>query len=324
MSNQLISLVANADQHGLRLDRILADGVQTLSRSRIKVLIEAGSATVNGVTIEDPNFRVKHESQISLQIPSPTADTPVPQSIPLDIQYEDDHLIIINKPAGLVVHPAPGNPDKTLVNALLSHCGESLKGIGGVKRPGIVHRIDKDTSGLVVAAKTEAAHSGLASQFAVHSIERRYCALVWGMPSPDSGTINGPIGRSRSNRKKMAVIKSGGKEATTHYKILKVYGLTASLIECRLETGRTHQIRVHMAHKGNSIVGDSVYGRGIKRGVGSSIAQAIKAFDRQALHASVLGFVHPVTREPIRFEAKIPKDLESLLSAFKRMVEEPP
>ena len=313
----MINLVAGADQHGLRLDRVLADGVQSLSRSRIKILIEAGSASVDGVTIEDPNFRVKQENQISLEIPAPIADTPEPQAIPLDIQYEDDHLIIVNKAAGLVVHPAPGNPDKTLVNALLAHCGQSLKGIGGVKRPGIVHRLDKNTSGLLVAAKTDAAHSGLTEQFAVHSIERCYSALVWGVPAPEAATIRSRIGRSRTNRKKMAVVKSGGKEATTHYKIQKAFGLMASLVECKLETGRTHQIRVHMAHKGNSIVGDPVYGRGIKRGVGSSISQAVKDFDRQALHASVLGFVHPITNEPMRFEVELPQDLKILIAEFE-------
>ena len=321
MSDQQITFTADADQDGLRLDRVLADQSETLSRSRIKGLIEAGLAAVDGKTIEDPNFRVKQGSKVILRVPAPTADTPEPQAIPLDIVYEDDHIVIINKPAGLVIHPAPGNPDNTLVNALLAHCGESLKGIGGVKRPGIVHRLDKGTSGLLVAAKTETAHNGLTSQFAVHSITRAYTALVWGVPAPVSGTVSAPIGRSRNNRKKMAMVKSGGKNATTHYALIEAFGLSASLIECRLETGRTHQIRVHMAHRGNSIVGDPLYGRGIRRRKEDRITHAVRTFNRQALHAGVLGFEHPITGKPLRFEAGIPEDFQTLLSAFKNLAD---
>ncbi len=317
LSEETHTLSITQDQQGRRLDRLLADEVQALSRSRIKALIESGCVSIDEKTIEDPNFRVKLGSVIRLRVPPPVSDVPVPQSIPLNVVFEDEHVIVIDKPAGLVVHPAAGNPDRTLVNALLSHCGDSLKGIGGVKRPGIVHRLDKDTSGLLVAAKTDVAHSGLTKQFSEHAIERCYSALTWGVPSPLNGTVSGAIGRSSRNRKKMAVVERGGKEAITHYRVIEALGLTASLVECRLETGRTHQIRVHMAHKGHGVVGDPLYGRGVRRGVDDTVKAALKSFGRQALHARLLGFEHPVTKEVLKFETEVPTDFAALLDAFR-------
>jgi 23S rRNA pseudouridine1911/1915/1917 synthase len=316
LSAKSMTVSIDASRHGHRLDRTLTDGMGSLSRSRIKSLIQSGCASVDDQTIEDPNFRVKQGSTIVLRIPNPTTDKPEPQALSLDIRYEDDHLIILNKPAGLVIHPAAGNPDRTLVNALLAHCGDTLSGIGGVKRPGIVHRLDKDTSGLLVAAKTEQAHHGLARQFASHNIERRYAALVWGVPSPLSGTIIGAIGRSSKNRKKMAVVTRGGKEAVTHYQVQETFGIVASMVECRLETGRTHQIRVHLSQNGNSVIGDPLYGRGLKRGIPDSVALAVKTFGRQALHAQVLGFVHPMTAEAVHFEASVPPDFQEVRKAL--------
>lgn len=317
LSEQTITVSIDQDHHGQRLDKVLAEDVQTVSRSRIKALIESGNVALDGETIKDPNFRVKQGSTVSLWIPAPITDTPLPQPIPLSIVFEDDHLIVVDKPAGLVVHPAAGNPDKTLVNALLSHCGESLQGIGGVKRPGIVHRLDKDTSGLLVAAKTDVAHQSLTAQFSEHSIERLYTALVWGVLSPLSGSISGAIGRSAKNRKKMAVVARGGKPAVTHYRVTESFGTLASLMECQLETGRTHQIRVHLAHSGHSVVGDPLYGRSIRRGTGASLTAAVKTFNRQALHAGVLGFTHPFTGRPVKFTSDVPTDLETVIAAFR-------
>lgn len=303
---------------GQRLDRVLAQSISEVSRSRIKVLIESGQVTIDGVQERDANARPRAGAELTLTIPPAVSDTPLPQKMPLDIRFEDDHMIVLNKPAGMVVHPAAGNPDSTLVNALLAHCGDSLNGIGGVRRPGIVHRLDKDTSGLLVAAKTEPAHHGLSEQFAVHSIERRYDALVWGLPSPMSGTISGPIGRSRHHRKKMAVVNFGGKDATTHYRVIQAFGLSASHVACELETGRTHQIRVHMTHLGHSLIGDQLYGRATRRGTDPIIGQAVKNFSRQALHAAALGFRHPVTGEDLLFEANPPNDFAELKKALEQ------
>ncbi|MCE9523708.1 MAG: RluA family pseudouridine synthase, partial [Alphaproteobacteria bacterium] len=242
-------------QAGDRLDRVLALAWPDLSRSRLKQLIEAGAVYSGGVKLGDADMRVKRGQSIVVDIPPAVRAEPEGQDIALTIVYEDAHLIVIDKPAGLVVHPAAGNRDGTLVNALIAHCGESLRGIGGELRPGIVHRIDKDTTGLIVAAKTEQAHRSLGKQFAAHTVERAYMALVWGCPRERAGTIDGALGRSSLNRQKMAVLRIGGKEARTHYKVIEALGATntptASLIECRLETGRTHQVRVHMAHLGH-------------------------------------------------------------------------
>lgn len=300
-----------------RFDRWLSRQLPDMSRTRLKVLIEAGAALVDGVALTDASAKVKAGMQVSLTIPDSAAPTPIAQEIPLNILYEDQDLIVLNKQAGLVVHPAPGSPDQTLVNALLQHCGEALSGIGGVKRPGIVHRLDKDTSGVMVVAKNDLAHHGLAEQFEAHSIDRAYLALVWGCPTPLSGEINGSIGRSPTNRKKMAVVGRGGKTALTRYKVLKrLLGGAVSLVECRLATGRTHQIRVHMTSIGHPLVGDSVYGGGAKSTRTKTIPPDAKArlseFHRQALHATILGFSHPRTGEHLRFEQPLPNDLADL------------
>lgn len=312
----LVDLIVAPEQAGDRADRVMADQLQGLSRSRLKALIEERRVTIDGVLLVNPSHRVKAGQSLVVDIPVPVTDTPVAQAIDLTVVYEDDQLIVIDKPAGLVVHPAPGNRDATLVNALLAHCGQSLQGIGGVRRPGIVHRIDKDTTGLIVVAKTERAHAHLSAAFADHTIERAYQAIVWGMPSPREGTIETLIGRSPVNRKKMAVVTRGGKQAITHYQVLKPLGLTAALVECRLETGRTHQIRVHMTEMGHGLVGDQTYGRtrpGRTRHLKSEAIAALAGFKRQALHAAILGFTHPVTGEALCFESPLPPDLEDLM-----------
>ena len=312
---------------GTRLDRFLADTLPALSRSRIRVLIEQGAVLhaaggETGRTITEPAKRVKPGEVFEVRVPAATDPVPQAQDIALDIRYEDDAVVVLNKPAGLVVHPAPGNPDRTLVNALIAHCGASLSGIGGVRRPGIVHRLDKDTSGLMVAAKTDAAHAGLAAQFERHEIARAYRAVVWGEMRPPRGEIAGNIGRSRGNRKKMAVVPAGGKPALTRYCSLKcLAGGAASLAECRLATGRTHQIRVHMAHIGHAVVGDPLYGRarGRLRGVADEIARtALGSFPRQALHAGLLGFRHPLTAEHMEFVSDLPPDMVQLVGCLDR------
>jgi 23S rRNA pseudouridine1911/1915/1917 synthase len=298
---------------GERLDRLLASRLATLSRSRLKRLVEEGQVSLGGATITDPSMRVKPGQSFSVDLPAPVADRPLPQAMDLAIVYEDEHLIVLDKPAGLVVHPAPGNPDRTLVNALLAHCGESLAGIGGVKRPGIVHRIDKDTSGLMVVAKTELAHQRLAADFAAHRLTRAYLAIVRGVPRVKAGRIATRIGRSRTNRKKMAVVASGGKEAITNYRVLRAFGTAAALLECRLATGRTHQIRVHLAALGHPLIGDQTYGRGRA----SALAPALQSFPRQALHAQTLGFTHPASGQYLEFSAPVPKDIEDLIRALE-------
>jgi len=311
---------------GGRLDRILADEVNALSRSRIKALMLDGQVRLNGETIKDPSYRVKLGQIIEITIPPPVAATPVPQSIPLDIVFEDDDIIVVNKAAGLVVHPGAGTPDGTLVNALLAHCGDSLSGIGGVARPGIVHRIDKDTSGVLVVAKNDAAHQSLSAQFEAHTVERTYQALVWGDVRKLAGSIEGNIARSTNNRKKMTLVKSGGREAITHYKVKKRFGppgdALVTLITCNLETGRTHQIRVHMTQFGHALVGDTLYGRPRKLGklgISDPIRVALTSFGRQALHAASLGFTHPTSQEHISFQAELPSDFSKLLDALASM-----
>jgi len=300
---------------GERLDRALAAARPELSRSRIKALIEQGHLSLGGATIKDPSQRVKPGQVFVLEIPAAVAAQPQGQAIALNIVYEDDDLIVIDKPAGMVVHPAPGNPDSTLVNALIAHCGESLSGIGGERRPGIVHRIDKDTSGLIVAAKNDAAHQKLSADFAAHHIERAYLCLVWGIPSPHAGTITGNIGRHPVDRKRMAVVSRGGKPAVTHYRVLQSFGLGASLVECRLETGRTHQIRVHMAKIGHPLIGDPTYGRPTparRARLAPAARKAAEAFPRQALHATLLGFDHPRTGEHLAWQSESPADFRAL------------
>ena len=306
--------VARADARA-RLDRLLADHVPALSRSRLKNLIETGRVSIGGATITEPGYRVKPGHVVTLVVPPPVDETPIAQAIPLQVAYEDEHLIVVDKPVGLVVHPAPGNPDRTLVNALLAHCGASLSGIGGVRRPGIVHRLDKDTSGLMVAAKHDAAHRGLSEQFATRRLSRTYRAVVWGVPRPAQGRIEGAIGRDPRNRKRMAVRMSGGKAAITHYRVLKPLDPLWSLVECRLETGRTHQIRVHMAHRGHPLVGDALYGGARRRGIDASVREVLALCPRQALHAAALSFVHPVSGAALAFESALPADMRALIEA---------
>lgn len=303
---------------GLRLDRVLASALPTLSRMRIKALIQAGLVIGECGTISEPSFRVKLGDLYVISVPPAVDPTPKGQKISLQIVYEDDDLIVVDKPAGLVVHPAPGNPDRTLVNALIHHCGDSLSGIGGVRRPGIVHRLDKETSGLIVVAKTDKTHSSLAKQFSDRSIERAYQAVVWGVPRPLTGEIEGAIGRNPRNRRKMAVVQRGGKPALTRYRVQRQVADAASIVSCRLATGRTHQIRVHMTYLGHPIVGDRLYGRARQAAGASATDRAIiRAFDRQALHAELLGFVHPVTGKQVRFQADLPVEITELISVLE-------
>lgn len=318
--------LATAEEAGWRLDRFLAQKLPDLSRSRIQALIAAGHVACGRATIGDANRRIKPGETYVVTVPPPAPAEPQGQEIPLNIVYEDDDLIVVDKPAGLVVHPAAGNLDGTLVNALIAHCGASLKGVGGVARPGIVHRLDKDTSGLLVAAKNERAMRSLAKQFAAHAVERAYHAVVWGCPRAREGLIEGQIGRNPFDRKRMGVLRGGGKEARTRYKVLERFGPPtrpfASLIECRLETGRTHQIRVHLTHLGHPLIGDSTYGRArqvprAKTEAEEAAYRAVAEFPRQALHAWLLGFHHPSLQKTLRFESPWPEDIEGLISALR-------
>jgi 23S rRNA pseudouridine1911/1915/1917 synthase len=303
-----------------RLDKVLAEALPALSRSRLKALIEAGRVTRSGAAVTDPAAKVGAGDSFTVSVPAAVPAVPSPQAIPLDVVYEDDDLIVIDKPAGLVVHPAAGNVDGTLVNALLAHCGGSLSGIGGVARPGIVHRLDKGTSGLMVAAKNDFTHRRLARALEKHHVERAYKALVWGEPSPRQGEVAGLIGRSPKNRKKMAVVKKGGKAALTRYRVLGAAGVAASLVECRLATGRTHQIRVHMAALGHPVVGDPLYGGRQDRRLAQAAALAGLdggRFDHQALHAYMIGFVHPRSGEKLMLESKLPVYFNQLISVLE-------
>jgi 23S rRNA pseudouridine1911/1915/1917 synthase len=319
-SEQPPPMTAEAEDAGERLDRFLARRLAGFSRSRLKNLIEAGQVSAGGATLSDPSHRVKPGQSYTLILPEVVAARPAGQAMDLAIVFEDGDLIVVDKPAGMVVHPAPGNPDRTLVNALIAHCGDSLSGIGGEKRPGIVHRLDKDTCGLIVAAKNDATHHALAADFAARRIERIYQAVVWGIPLPREGEIEGAIGRHPVDRKRMAVVKRGGKAALTRYRTIRALGPGASLVECRLATGRTHQIRVHLAASGHPLLGDPVYGRETaeRRARLSAAGQAALAgFRRQALHAGILGFLHPRTGERLHFESPLPTDLRTLISALE-------
>ncbi|MEX1147085.1 MAG: RluA family pseudouridine synthase [Sphingomonadales bacterium] len=318
-----------ADAAGQRLDRVLAALADDISRSRLQALIEEGFVQVGGTVEPSPKRKLRGGETIILTLPLPRPSGVQAEDIPLDIVFEDAHLLVVNKPPGLVVHPAPGTPDGTLVNALLAHCGDSLAGIGGEKRPGIVHRIDKDTSGLMVVAKSAVTHEGLGRQFHDHSITRVYTAFVWGWPNPTAGTVTGSIGRDPHNRKRMAVVTRGGKDATTHYKTIARYGAAtkpvAALVECRLETGRTHQIRVHMTAAGHALIGDPLYGRASRHAARvpreSPAGHTIAAFNRQALHAGALGFIHPVTAERLTFKAELPSDMKRLKDSLEHFQE---
>ena len=301
-------------ENKMRLDKFLALKVPEISRSRLQHLIEQGNISCDETIIADNSFKVRVGDSYQIIIPPALEANPQPENIPLDIVYEDDDLIVVNKSAGMTVHPAPGAYSGTLVNALLFHCASGLSGIGGVKRPGIVHRIDKETSGLLVVAKNDLAHQELSTQFAEHSIERTYYAFVYGIMSPLSGKIEGNIGRSKFDRKKMALLENGGKSAVTNYKTLQAFGKAASLVQCNLETGRTHQIRVHLSSSGHALIGDKVYVKNKKSEVAlpSNLKNYVNDFPRQALHAKSLGFVHPRTHEFMQFDSELPPDLAEL------------
>lgn len=309
----------------------------SLSRSRLAKLIPAGAVRINGDVVTDPRAKVTEGADVQIEIEEAAESHILPEDIPLDVIYEDADLIVVNKPAGMVVHPAPGTPSGTLVNALLHHCGDDLSGVGGMKRPGIVHRIDKETSGLLVVAKSDAAHHGLAAQFADHSCERYYKALVYGVPDANDPRLRGVKGanfeagnilkittqlaRHKTDRQRQAVLFQGGRHAVTRARTVQRFGQpeVLALMECWLETGRTHQIRVHMTHAGHGLVGDPVYGgkRKLPKGAISEAGMAaIAGFGRQALHAAVLGFVHPVSGDAMRFEAALPDDMTALLAAL--------
>jgi 23S rRNA pseudouridine1911/1915/1917 synthase len=320
---ELLTAEITEELAGQRLDKVLASLLPELSRARIQALMAEGALTRDGAPVSDGSKKAEAGAVYELLVPPPAAATPQPQDLPLTVLYEDEHLIVVDKPAGMAAHPAPGTPDGTLVNALLFHCKGSLSGVGGVARPGIVHRLDKDTSGVMVAAKSDAAHRGLSQLFEKHDIERSYIALTRGAPSPPSGTIQNRIGRSMFDRQKMAVLKGSGREAITHYEVEWIYGGSyekpmAARVICRLETGRTHQIRVHMASKGSPVLADAVYGSGPPAApVREAIAYA--GLERQALHAGVLGFVHPITGEKLRFKSPLPEDMARLQEALEAL-----
>ncbi len=310
-----IDAVVPADADGWRLDRALTAAIPDMSRERVKALIASGAvAAADGRLVHDASAKARAGTLFVVTVPEAVPAEAQAQDIPLVVAYEDAHLIVVDKPAGLVVHPAAGNLDGTLVNALLHHCAGQLSGIGGVARPGIVHRIDKDTSGLIVAAKHDRAHEGLAAQFAAHSIDRRYKAIVAGVPLRLSGTVDAPLARSPVDRKKMAIVEAPhARRAVTHW-ALETKLRAAALVECRLETGRTHQVRVHMASIGHALLGDPVYGRG--RSGHATLLREL-GFSRQALHAAHLGFVHPVTSQTIALQSSIPDDMQHLLSELR-------
>lgn len=305
-----------------RLDRLISNHYSDFSRTRIQDLIRQGYIKVDGKEVSASD-KVKEGVRIDLILPQAEEAIPQPQHIPLDILYEDQDLIVLNKAAGMVVHPAPGSVDQTLVNALLSHCGDSLSGIEGIKRPGIVHRLDKGTSGLLVVAKNDVAHSGLSGQFSSRSLSRTYQALIWGVPNSFTGTITGNIGRSPRHRQKMALLSSGGKEAMTHYKILKTFGSIASLVECRLETGRTHQIRVHLTSIGHPLIGDPLYGSAPHKAP-LALRKALMGLTqnlRPLLHAWRIEFVHPRTQEKLSFSVILPDDFLKAIDIMHKYVE---
>jgi 23S rRNA pseudouridine1911/1915/1917 synthase len=325
-----VDVVVSDDMAGLRVDRFLATALPALSRSRLQALVRDGAVSCDGRTISDAGLRVKPRQTYRVDVPEPQPAVPLGEPIALSIVYEDAHLVVVDKPAGLVVHPAAGHATGTLVNALIAHCGESLSGIGGVRRPGIVHRLDKDTTGLLVVAKSDVAHHGLSAQFQAHGtdgrLERRYQALVWGGPLRGQGAVDAALGRSRTTRTRMAVVNPElGRRAVTHFEVCERFAGSdgkplATLLDLRLETGRTHQIRVHMAHVGHPVMGDPVYATGFRTSASRlppPAAAALERLGRQALHAAVLGFEHPVTGKPMEFESPLPPDMAELLAALR-------
>jgi 23S rRNA pseudouridine1911/1915/1917 synthase len=311
-----IRITATAEHAGQRVDRFIAEAIGTMSRSRVKTLIDESRLRSDTGPVTQPAEAVRAGGVYILDVPPPIAATPLPQVIPFTILYEDSDLIVLDKPAGLVVHPAPGNLDGTLVNALLAHCGPGFTGIGAERRPGIVHRLDKDTSGVMVVAKTQLANDVLTTAFAAHDLDRAYTALCWGLPLPPAGEIEGAIGRDRTDRKRMAIVGHGGKAALTRYRTVRTWGTSLALLECRLATGRTHQIRVHLSASHHPVVGDPVYIRRVPSAA-KSVQQPLRGrlldFPRQALHAASLGFAHPRTGKTISFQADLPEDMVSLV-----------
>lgn len=331
-----VSILVNPEEAGLRLDRLLVSRLGNMSRTRVQALVRAGATKLGDRTIGDPGHRVKSGDHIVIEVPAPEAAEPEAQDIPLSVAYEDDHLIVIDKPAGLVVHPSSGHADGTLVNALLAHCGHSLSGIGGVRRPGIVHRLDKDTSGLLVVAKTDAAHRGLAAQFAAKgqdgALSRRYLALVWGVPERPVGRIDVALARSTRNRTQIAISHSGGRDAVTHYRVVEAFkgedgAPVAALVALELETGRTHQIRVHMQHIGHPVMADPVYATGFKTSehrLSGPTRRALASMPGQALHAEALSFEHPDDGRTVSLVSPLPKAFEKLVNSLKRQNSRPP
>ncbi len=328
-SAPIVELTADTSDAGMRLDRFLSSRLDGLTRSRVQSLIRADRVTGRSGTISDASTRVKPGDRFEVCVPPPEAASPEAETIPLNVTYEDDDLIVIDKPAGLVVHPSAGHASGTLVNALIAHCGASLSGIGGVKRPGIVHRLDKETSGLLVVAKTDAAHQGLQEQFAAHGadgrLERSYLAIVWGVPQRPRGSIDARLARSAANRTRIAVVRGdAGRHAVTHYEVIETFADSrgkplASVLRVRLETGRTHQIRVHLAHIGHPVMGDPTYGSGFKASasrLGADAQRALVALGRQALHAADLGFEHPTTGRRLKFSSPLPEDIARLQRAL--------
>lgn len=319
-------IVLPADAAALRLDRALARALPDISRARLQDLVRLGNVRRDGSALRDPSLKVGPGAALDLIVPEAAPAAPSPEALPLVVVHEDDDLIVVDKPAGLVVHPGPGHEAGTLVNGLIAHCGASLSGIGGVRRPGIVHRIDKDTSGLLVVAKNDLAHRGLAAQFADHGrggpLERAYAALVWGAPEPHGGTIRANLARGRHNREKIVVVRDGeGRHAVTHYRVEAVLGAGGAVaqVRCELETGRTHQIRVHLSHRGHPLLGDALYGGAFRTKaakLGPAPRAALEALGRQALHAVLLGFAHPRTGRHLCFESPLPPDLAGLVAAL--------
>ncbi len=316
------TVIVNKSYNGWRIDKFLVVSFPDISRSQIQRLLKDGNISRNGDVITDSSAKVKEGDEYSLVVPEPVDAIPQPEDIPLDVVFEDEDLIVVNKPFGMTVHPAPGAPNGTLVNALLFHCQGKLSGIGGVKRPGIVHRIDKDTSGLLVVAKNDMTHKALCAQFAEHSIERTYYAMVFGVVSPLEGKIESLIGRSPYDRKKMAIVRKNGKNAITNYKTLKIFKNVASLVQCNLETGRTHQIRVHLSSKGCPLIGEQLYGKNKRlefKSIDEDIREYVNSFSRQALHAKSLGFVHPRSGQFLQFDSDLPEDFLQLLATLEKI-----
>ncbi|MCQ2734604.1 MAG: RluA family pseudouridine synthase [Alphaproteobacteria bacterium] len=315
----IITADVGAAEGKMRLDKFLSLKIPEMSRAQIQRLISEGNVSSEDIVMADNAFKVHAGDSFQIIIPPAAEAEPEPENITLDVVYEDDDLIVVNKPAGMTVHPAPGAYNGTLVNALLYHCRDNLSGIGGVKRPGIVHRIDKETSGLLVVAKNDLAHQGLSVQFAEHSIERTYLAVVYGVIIPPIGRITGNIGRSKFDRKKMAILESGGKPAATNYKTIETFGRAASLVQCNLETGRTHQIRVHLSSMGHALIGDKVYVKNKKSeiAVPADLKKYVNEFPRQALHAKSLGFEHPRTHQFMQFDSELPVDMQELAARLR-------